>query len=156
MNISDLYNLKAKYETFREDVSRAIGSLNVAIDNLLLPSNNIFKAYQKDDIGIDNNSITNSRDNLIKKRDEMNNIVLPEITKKISEIKGSIEAAERAEAERKRAEEEERNRAAQQNNASAPAPQNTTPQTQSTPASTPTSTPSRAGMPSNVPERYRG
>ena len=149
MNISDLYNLKAKYETFREDVSRAIGSLNVAIDNLLLPSNNIFKAYQKDDIGIDNNSITNSRDNLIKKRDEMNNIVLPEITKKISEIKGSIEAAERAE-------EEERNRAAQQNNASAPAPQNTTPQSQSTPASTPTSTPSRAGMPSNVPERYRG
>lgn len=159
MSISDLYGLKSKYESLRDSVNSAISSVNVVIENLLLPSDNIGKAYQKNETPIDNNLVKNARNNLIAKRDNLNNKVLPAINAKINEIKGSIEAAERAEAERRQREEEERNRAAQ---ASSSAPASSTGHSQhaaapSKPATTSHSSGgSRAGMPSNVPSRFRG
>ncbi len=158
MTISEMYALKSKYEAFRDNVSKAIGTANTVIEGLVVPISNITSAYTVNDVPVDNGKVKTASDNLKSQRDTMNNVVLPAIVAKIKSLGDDIAAAEKAEAERKKAEEEAKKRASSSsgsnnsNNSNSPTPSKPTPSkpTQSTPTQKPP-----GGDINNVPEQYR-
>ena len=120
MSISEMYAEKSRYESFKTSINSAISSAETVINNLLLPAQNIGIAYQKDVYPMDKNYVNNARNNLINKKDALKNTVIPAIDNKINELKGSIAAAERAEAEARKRAEEEAKKKAEEANKSAP------------------------------------
>lgn len=156
MTISEMYALKSKYEAFRDNVSKAIGTANAVIEGLVVPISNIASSYTINDVPVDNGKVKTASDNLKSQRDTMNNVVLPAIVAKIKSLGDDIAAAEKAEAERKKAEEEAKKRASSStgsNNSNSSTPSKPAPGKPTKTSNAPSKPP--GGDINNVPEQYR-
>ncbi len=102
--LDDLYSKKSSYINLRDRVSDVVGSLNSSISSLEQPSSNIGVFYAINGQSADQNMINNNKNNLLSKRDYINQNVIPAINDKISDIETDI----RNEEERIRREEQER------------------------------------------------
>lgn len=125
--LDDLYSKKSSYINLRDRVSDVVGSLNSSISSLEQPSSNIGVFYAINGQSADQNMINNNKNNLLSKRDYINQNVIPAINDKISDIETDIrneeerirreeqERREREEREQQEREEQERAAASRQN-----------------------------------------
>lgn len=125
--LDDLYSKKSSYINLRDRVSDVVGSLNSSISSLEQPSSNIGAFYAINGQSADQNMINNNKNNLLSKRDYINQNVIPAINDKISDIETDIrneeerirreeqERREREEREQQEREEQERAAASRQN-----------------------------------------
>lgn len=90
VDVSSLLDEKNKYVILKSNVNDIVKYLNSAINNLEIPANKIESLFLVDDLPIDSSKLMEIRQNLIQKKNELNNLVLPEIENKIKEIKESI------------------------------------------------------------------
>lgn len=102
--LDDLYSKKSSYINLRDKISDVVGSLNSSISSLEQPGSNIGIFYAINGQSADQNMINKNKNNLLSKRDYINQNVIPAINDKISDIETDI----RNEEERIRREEQER------------------------------------------------
>lgn len=82
---------KRNYKNLKSNIKTIINYLNNAIENLDVPSSRINSYYSVDSVGIDRGKINLVKQELIKKRNYLKNIVLVELNKELQEIEDNIE-----------------------------------------------------------------
>lgn len=116
--LDDLYSKKSSYINLRDKISDVVGSLNSSISSLEQPGSNIGIFYAINGQSADQNMINKNKNNLLSKRDYINQNVIPAINDKISDIETDIrneeERIRREEQERREREEREREEREQQ------------------------------------------
>lgn len=90
IDVSQLINDKRKYTDLKTNIEYIIKYLNSAIENLETPSSKIKDLYNIDSLSIDNGRINAIRQDLIEKRNYLNNVVLIELDQNVKKINESI------------------------------------------------------------------
>lgn len=90
IDINELIKNKQKYLNLKSNIEIAIKKLNNVISNLEIPANRIKDLYSIDSVGIDQNSLKNIMNDLMKEKEYLSNVLLIEIEQKIKGINESI------------------------------------------------------------------
>ena len=85
-NDASLIVKKNKYINLKDNILILIQKLNSSIKYLDCASKNISNFYSVDDIWIEYNKIENNKKSLIKIKDNLSNIIIPQIDQKIDEL----------------------------------------------------------------------
>lgn len=90
VDISKLVDDKRKLLDLKTNIENIVRYLNGAIENLETPSSRINDLYNIDSVSIDNGRINAIRQDLINRRNYLNNVVLIELDQNIKKINESI------------------------------------------------------------------
>ena len=79
------------FKNLKNNINNIIKYLNNAIESLETPSTKCSSYYNIDGIGIDKGQVNAVREELIKKRNYLKNIISMELDKEMKELENSIE-----------------------------------------------------------------
>lgn len=91
-DISVMLSNQRKYRNLKLNINSIITNLNKAIESLEIPSDRIGNYYNIDNISIDKGKLKNLRQDLINKKNYLENVVLVEINNQLNELSNNIES----------------------------------------------------------------
>lgn len=85
-DVSKAINDKRAYSALKSNIKSIITNLNSAIENLEIPIENFKESYRINSVSADNKDLYKIRERLIKRRNNLRDVVLVEINKLIGEF----------------------------------------------------------------------